>query len=62
LDYFGLFLINLQADGGWWFIWPLLFWSIGLAVHAVNVFGFGGTLGRDWEERKTRELIDKEDR
>jgi fatty acid desaturase len=58
----GLFLINLQAGGGWWFFWPLLFWGIGLGVHAVNVFGFGGTLSRDWEERKTRELMDKEDR
>jgi len=31
-------------------------------VHALNVFGFRAMLGRDWEERKTRELMDKEER
>jgi len=31
-------------------------------AHALSVFGFGGggPLGRDWEERKTREMMDKE--
>jgi uncharacterized membrane protein YdjX (TVP38/TMEM64 family) len=56
----GLFIINLLAGGVWWFYWPLVGWGIGLLVHAINVFGFGGRLGRDWEERKTRELMDKE--
>jgi hypothetical protein len=55
-----LFVINLLTGGGWWFYWPLLGWGIGLGVHALNVFGFGGRLGQDWEERKTRELMDKE--
>ena len=58
----GLFVINLLVGGTWWFFWPLIFWGIGLGVHALNVFGFRGTLGRDWEERKTRELMDKEER
>ena len=58
----GLFIINLIAGGSWWFFWPLIGWGIGLGVHALNVFGFRGGLGRDWEERKTRELMDKEER
>ena len=58
----GLFLTNLLAGGTWWFFWPLIGWGIGLGVHALNVFGFGGALGRDWEERKTRELMDEEER
>ena len=57
-----LFVINLLTGGGWWFYWPLIGWGIGLGVHALNVFGFGGKLGQDWEERKTRELMDKEER
>ena len=57
-----VFLINLLAGGSWWFFWPLIGWGIGLGVHALNVFGFGGALGRDWEERKTRELMDEEER
>ncbi len=58
----GLFVINLLTGGGWWFYWPLIGWGIGLGAHALGVFGFGGRgpWGREWEERKTREMIDKE--
>jgi len=56
-----LFVINLLTPGPWWFYWPLLGWGIGLGVHALNVFVLGGRLGRDWEERKTRELMDKDE-
>jgi len=62
----GLFVINALtsglAGGVWWFYWPLIGWGIGLGAHALGVFGFGGggPLGRDWEERKTREMMDKE--
>ena len=56
----GLFVINLLTGGGWWFYWPLIFWGIGLGIHALNVFGLGGRFGQDWEERKTRELMDKD--
>lgn len=57
-----LLVLNVLVGGGWWFYWPLLGWGIGLAVHALAVFGFGGggPLGREWEERKTREMMDKE--
>ena len=58
----GLFVINLLTGGGWWFYWPLIGWGIGLGAHAIGVFGFsgGGPWGREWEERKTRELIDRD--
>jgi hypothetical protein len=57
-----LFGINVLVGGGWWFYWPLLGWGIGLGAHALGVFGFGGSgpWGRDWEERKIREMMDKE--
>jgi hypothetical protein len=55
-----LFVINLVTGGGWWFYWPLVFWGIGLGVHALMVFGLGGRFGQDWEERKTRELMDND--
>jgi 2TM domain len=57
----GLFVINLLTGGGWWFYWPLLGWGIGLGIHALSVFAFGGgPFGREWEERKTRELMDRD--
>jgi hypothetical protein len=58
-----LFAINAGVGGGWWFYWPLIGWGIGLGAHALGVFGFsggGGPLGRDWEEQKIREIMDKE--
>ena len=55
----GLFLIDMLASGGTWFYWPLLGWGIGLAVHAVSVFA-RGPFGADWEQRKIRELMDKD--
>ncbi|MFN4763071.1 2TM domain-containing protein [Gillisia sp. Q332] len=37
-----------------------LFWGIGLAAHWANVFGPGFLLGKKWEERKIKELIEKD--
>jgi hypothetical protein len=36
-----------------------ILWGIGLFFHGFNVFGFDFILGRDWEERKIRELMEK---
>lgn len=57
-----LLALNVLTGGGWWLYWPLLGWGIGLLAHAVGVFGFGGggPWGRDWEERKTREIMARE--
>ncbi|RZJ51219.1 MAG: 2TM domain-containing protein, partial [Chryseobacterium sp.] len=35
------------------------FWGIGLAAHALSVFLPTFVLGRDWEEKKIKELMDK---
>jgi hypothetical protein len=57
----GLFVINVLTGGGWWFYWPLLGWGVGLGIHALSVFALGGgAFGRDWEERKTRELMNRD--
>ena len=34
--------------------------GIALFIHALSVFGFGTGFSADWEERKSRELMDKE--
>lgn len=60
----GLFVINALTPGIWWFYWPLVGWGVGLTVHALVVFVFGGAgpWGEGWEERKTREMMDRERR
>lgn len=36
------------------------FWGIGLLAHALSVFLPGMILGSDWEERKIKEIMDKD--
>ncbi len=59
----GLFLLNLfTSPGRWWFYWPLFGWGIGLLGHAVGVFGVGRFFGQDWEERKLKEILEKQEK
>ena len=56
----GLFLINLIfARNHWWFYWPLLGWGIGIVAHALTVFGLGGFLGKEWEDRQIKKILEK---
>src|SRR3982750_3319784 len=36
-----------------------IFWGLGLAIHAFGVFGTDVLFGSNWEDRKIRELMDK---
>ena len=38
------------------------FWGIVIISHALSVFGPDLFLGNDWEEKKIKELMDKEKR
>lgn len=52
-----LIFVNLwTAPQYHWFWWPILGWGIGLASHALQVFG----IGRNWEEKQIRKVLDKE--
>lgn len=54
-----LALLNLMtAPGHLWFFWPALGWGIGLAFHAISVFG----IGKNWEEKKIKELMEKDEK
>jgi hypothetical protein len=56
-----LFLLNFITDrGNWWFYWPLLGWGIAIVIHAAVFFGIEGRFGRDWEERKAREFMERD--
>ncbi|MFK8061397.1 MAG: 2TM domain-containing protein [Polaribacter sp.] len=38
------------------------FWGIGIFFHWMGVFGFKSIgFGKDWEEKKIKEMLDKED-
>jgi hypothetical protein len=58
----GLFLVNVFDDSpGFWFFWPLIGWGIGLVAHGASVFGPRRWWGAEWEERKIKELMDKDE-
>lgn len=54
---------NSDANENFW-QWQtfntVFFWGIGLVAHAMSVFMPGMLMGKDWEEKKIRELMEKE--
>ena len=57
----GLLILNLvTSPQHLWFYYPLLGWGIGVALHAMKVFNYMPILNRDWEERKIKELMEKD--
>lgn len=57
----GLMVLNLVTYPDYlWFFWPLVGWGVGVALHAMSVFNLMPFMGADWEERKIKELMDKE--
>lgn len=40
-----------------WFLWAAFGWGIGLIFHAVKAFGLNPLFGKDWEDRKIKELM-----
>jgi hypothetical protein len=56
----GLFLINMLTNPrGRWFLWPLIIWGSIVLFHGVTIM-LGGVFGKRWEERKTRQLMERE--
>ena len=56
----GLFVIDLATGDGWWFYWAAIGWGIGLAWHALSVFGPQRRFGAEWERRKIQEEMEKD--
>ena len=57
-----LIIINLvTSPGSLWFYWVTIFWGIAILLHASRVFIFKGRfLGEQWEEKKIKEIMEKE--
>lgn len=54
-----LVVINLLTSPEYlWSIWPIIGWGIGLVIHAFSIFG--NLRGKSWEERKIKEIMDKD--
>jgi sensor histidine kinase YesM len=54
--------LNFKSNAGFpWAIFPIAGWGFGVAGHAAETFNWNPFFGKSWEERKIRELMDKED-
>ncbi|WP_345202948.1 2TM domain-containing protein [Chryseobacterium ginsengisoli] len=54
-----LIIVNLMTSPhDIWFYWPMLGWGIGLAAHGMSTFA----IGKSWEEKKIREILEKQNR
>ena len=60
----GLLIVNNNNSTENFWRWQtfstVLFWGIGLLAHGMSVFMPALLMGKDWEERKIKELMEKE--
>ncbi|MBS4015893.1 MAG: 2TM domain-containing protein [Candidatus Latescibacteria bacterium] len=53
-----LFVINYRfSRGTWWFIFPLLFWGIGIFAHFLSVFLLSHSVKERWIRKKAQEIM-----
>jgi pilus assembly protein TadC len=62
VNLFLLILIGRNNDNFWSFgtFSTAIFWGIGLFFHFLGVFGPDFFFGKNWEQRKIKEYMDKE--
>jgi len=53
--------LNWRSGGFPWAIFPIAGWGLGLLGHATDTFGFNLFFGKDWERRKIKEIMRKEE-
>lgn len=53
--------LNYISNAGFpWAIFPIGGWGFGVMGHAAETFNYNPFFGKDWEERKIREIMDKD--
>ncbi len=56
-----LIVINIVTSPQYlWFFWPLSWWGIGVLFHGLKVFNYVPMFTKDWEQRKIKEYMDRE--
>ncbi len=59
---FILFMIDSTTPGPMWFYAPLVGWGLLLGLHALHAYEMLPWTTHDWEQRKVRELMEKQRR
>ncbi|MBC2839367.1 2TM domain-containing protein [Robiginitalea sp. SC105] len=53
--------LNFRSTEFPWALFPAAGWGFGLVMHGLEAYGYNPLWGKTWEERKIRELMEKED-
>jgi len=53
--------LNFRSTSIPWAIFPIVGWGFGVAGHAMETFNYNPFLGKNWEERKIRDIMEKDD-
>lgn len=57
-----LIFINLKTSPQFhWFWFPMFGWGIGVLFHGLDVYSYNPFLGRNWESKKIKKLMEEED-
>lgn len=56
-----LMWLNWRTTSFPWVIFPILGWGFGLLMHGMEAYGYNPLFGKRWEEKKIKELMEKED-
>ncbi len=55
-----LTVVNYRTTSFAWVLFPAIGWGFGVAMHAMEAFGYNPILGKEWEEKKMREFMEDE--
>ncbi|TDP02336.1 2TM domain-containing protein [Flavobacterium sp. 245] len=56
-----LIVINLLTSPEYlWFVWCIMGWGIGVVIHGLKAFEISPAFSKEWEERKIKEILEKE--
>jgi len=65
VNLFIIIMVALNSNGSIWNFGTFttaFFWGIGLAFHALSVFGKNFFFSKSWEDKKIREYLEKEEK
>jgi signal transduction histidine kinase len=56
-----LWWLNFRTTDFLWAFFPTFGWGFGLTMHAMEAFGYNPLWGKRWQEKKIKELMEKDD-
>ena len=56
-------VVNYMTSPGYlWWIWSVMGWGITIILHGLKVFNLLPFFSKDWEDKKIKEILEKENK